>query len=121
MDRPPVAPETGRGSLAEIEKQRAAVLVALDKLHAHEVPASGSRPILRLVHPPMAVVDHDPVGAGLRVFITCRGWDLFALGGQLELFAAVRAVMRARPERQTWNRTVLAALWSCVGIDGRAA
>ena len=105
------------GSLTEIEKQRGAVLVALDRLFEHEVPRRRSR--LRLVSPAMSVLKVDRTGEGLRAFIVSRGRDLFNIGGHLELFAAVRAVMAARPERQMWNRTQLAALWGDIGEHGR--
>jgi hypothetical protein len=106
-----------QSELAEVEKQHGAVLAALDKLFAHEVSTSvPGRPALRLVHPALEAIDRDPVGVGLRAFITRRGLDLWAIGGHLELFAAVRYVMAARPERQAWNRTQLAALWGDIGI-----
>ena len=106
---------------AEIEKQRGAVLDALDRLFVHEIPAGDSnrRVTLRLVWPAGEAIDRDPIGAGLRAFLTRRGWDLWALGGHLELFQAVRAVMAARPDRQMWNRTMLAALWGDIGEYGQ--
>ena len=61
------------------------------------------------------MLDRDPVGEGLRAFIIHRGWDLWMHGGDEELFAAVRAIMTARPERRLWNRTQLAALWGDIG------
>jgi hypothetical protein len=105
---------------AQIEKQLGAVVDALDRLFVHEVPADDRRRItLRLVWPVAEAIDRDPVGAGLRAFITRRGWDLWAIGGDLELFAAARAVMTSRPERRMWNRTQLAALWGDIGEHGQ--
>src|ERR1700733_11535637 len=95
---------------AEIAKQRGAVIDALDKLFAHEVPVGCRRVELRLVWPRESVLDRDPVGEGLRAFIIHRGRDLWVCGGDAELFAAVRAIMVARPARRMWNRTQLAAL-----------
>src|SRR6516162_5983203 len=89
---------------AEVEKQHGAILQALDRLFELEVPR-GPRPGLRLVRSPSDAIDHDPAGEGLRAFITRRGWDLWAFGGELELFGAMRVVMAARPHRQMWNRT----------------
>jgi hypothetical protein len=104
---------------AEIVKQRGAVIDALDKLFAHEVPAVGCRRAeLRLVWPRESVLDRDPIGEGLRAFIVHRGRDLWACGGDAELFAAVRAIMTARPARRLWNRTQLAALWADIGEAG---
>ena len=108
-----------RSGPAEIEKQRGAVIDALDRLFAYEVPADDRcRITLRLVWPEGEAIDLDPVGEGLRAFIIRRGWDLWTFGGHLELFAAVRAVMAARPQRQMWNRTQLAALWGDIGEHG---
>jgi hypothetical protein len=109
-----------RADPAEIEKQRGAVLDALDRLFVHEIPTGDSnhRVALRLVWPAGEAIDRDPIGAGLRAFLTRRGWDLWAIGGHLELFRAVRAVMAARPDRQMWNRTILAALWGDIGEHG---
>lgn len=108
-----------RASPAEIEKQRGAVVDALDRLFVHEIPAGDRCRIrLRLVWPEGDVIDRDPVGEGLRAFIVRRGWDLWTMGGHLELFAAVSAVMAARPERQMWNRTQLASLWGDIGEHG---
>jgi hypothetical protein len=95
------------------EKQHGAVLAALDKLYEHEVPTRRSR--LRLVSPAISVLKVDRTGEGLRLFLRSRGRDLYALGGHLELFAAVRAVILARPERRAFNRTLLASLWSDIG------
>jgi hypothetical protein len=104
------------GSLTEVEKQHGAVLAALDRLFEHEVPRRRSR--LRLVSPAMSVLKVDRTGEGLRAFIVSRGRDLFDIGGHLELFGAVRAIVAARPERQTWNRTQLATLWGDIGEHG---
>jgi hypothetical protein len=101
---------------AEVEKQLGAVLDALDRLFVHETPIGGRRVALRLVWPAGEAIDRDR--AGLRAFIVRRGWDLWAIGGHLELFRAVRAVMVARPDRQMWNRTMLAALWGDIGEHG---
>jgi hypothetical protein len=103
-------------SFTEIEKQRGAVLAALDRLFEHEVPKRRSR--LRLVSPIMSVLKVDRTGEGLRAFIVSRGRDLFDIGGQLELFGAVRAIVAARPERQTWNTMVLTGLWANIGEHG---
>jgi hypothetical protein len=121
MSAPDRIDEPGRrASLAEIERQRSSVLAALDKLFEHEVPADGQRRIpLRLVWPIGDAIDRDPEGGGLRAYIIRRGWDLWGYGGHLELFAAVRAVMVARPDRQMWNRTQLAALWGDIGEHGQ--
>ena len=88
-----------RAGPAEIAKQRGAVVDALDRLFVHEVPA-GKRVAPRLVWPRESAHDRDPIGEGLRAFITRRGWDLWLCGGDAELFAAVRAIMTARPERR---------------------
>jgi hypothetical protein len=104
---------------AEIAKQRGAVIDALDKLFVHEVPVAGHRRVeLRLVWPRESVLDRDPIGEGLRAFIIHRGRDLWACGGDAELFAAVRAIMTARPTQRMWNRTQLAALWADIGEAG---
>lgn len=100
---------------AEILKQRGAAIDALDKLFTHEVPDGRRRVELRLVWPRESVLDRDPIGEGLRAFIIHRGWDLWMHGGDEELFAAVRAIMTARPEQRLWNRTQLAALWGDIG------
>ena len=105
-----------RSSLVEIEKQRGAVLAALDRLFEHEVPKRRSR--LRLVSPATSVLKVDRTGEGLRAFIVSRGRDPFDIGGHLELFVADRAVMVAKPERQTWNTMVLTALWANIGEHG---
>jgi hypothetical protein len=99
---------------AEIKKQHRAILAALDKLFVHEVP-TGARPRLRLAWPVIEAIDRDPVGEGLRVFIARRGRDLWSFGGEVELFLAMRAVMAARPGRQSWNRAQLMDLWSDIG------
>jgi hypothetical protein len=113
-------PKRRRADPAEIEKQRSAVVDALDRLFTHEVPAGGRRRVgIRLVWPVGDAIDRDPTGEGLRAFIVRRGWDLWAIGGHLELFRAVRAVMAARPQRQMWNRTQLAALWGDIGEHGQ--
>jgi hypothetical protein len=103
----------------DVAKQRGAVIDALDKLFAHEVPVAGRRRVeLHLVWPRESVLDRDPIGEGLRAFIIHRGRDLWACGGDAELFAAVRAIMTARPARRMWNRTQLAALWADIGEVG---
>jgi hypothetical protein len=107
---------TRRVSSAEIEKQHGAVLAALDRLFEHEVPKRRSR--LRMVSPAMSVLKVDRTGEGLRAFIVSRGRDLFDIGGHPELFGAVRAIVAARPERQTWNTMVLTALWANIGEYG---
>ena len=115
-----VAAKKPNAGSAEVDKQRGAVVDALDRLFAHEIPA-GDRPrvCLRLVWPEGEAIDRDPVGEGLRAFIIRRGKDLWTIGGHLELFAAVYAIMLARPERQMWNRTMLATLWGDIGEHGR--
>jgi hypothetical protein len=113
---PRIAEPRRRGvNSAEIKKQRGAVVDALDRLFAHEIPDGRRRVELRLVWPRESALDRDPIGEGLRAFIIRRGWDLWTHGGPLELFATVRVVMAARPERQMWNRTQLAALWGDIG------
>jgi hypothetical protein len=104
-------------SLAEIENQRGAVMAALDRLFEHEVPARRSRVNLRLVTPKLAVLKADPVGEGLRLFLRSRGRDLYTAGGDEELMLAFSAVMRERPDRRAFNRTLLASLWSDIGAD----
>jgi hypothetical protein len=89
-------------------------------LYEYEVP-HGPRPALRLVRSVSDAIDHDPTGEGLRAFIIRRGWDLWAFGGELELFGAMRAVMAARPERQTWNRHLLSTLWADIGARERSS
>jgi hypothetical protein len=112
----------GAGSRrVEIERQRFGVIVALDKLFAVEVPPADQRPQLRLVWPAIEAINRDRAGEGLRAFIDRRGRDLYAIGGQLELFATVRVVMAARPERQTWNRMQLANLWGDIGANESGA
>ena len=104
---------------AEVAKQRGAVIDALDKLFAHEVPIAACRRVeLRLVWPRESVLDRNPIGEGLRAFIVHRGRDLWLSGGDAELFASVRAIMEARPARRMWNRTQLATLWANVGEAG---
>jgi hypothetical protein len=61
-------------------------------------------------------VDTHLEGEGLRAFLERRGWDLWAIGGELALFGAMRAVMAAQPHRQKWNRTLLSALWADIGM-----
>jgi hypothetical protein len=101
---------------AEIGRQYGAVLLALDELFGLEVPR-GPAPKLRLVRSFGEAVDRDHVGESLRAIIIRRGEDLFAIGGQLGLFAAVRAVMAARPDRQRWNNHALSALWAGIGAE----
>ena len=100
---------------AEIERQRSAVCQALDRLFELEVPHNPHLG-LRLVWSLTDAIDHDPVGTGLRSFITSRGRDLWAIGGDLELFSAMRAVMAARPARQKWNRHLLSTLWADIRV-----
>jgi hypothetical protein len=107
-----------RTDRAEIDKQHSAVLAALDKLFELEVPR-WPRPILHLVAPAIEAIDRDPAGEGLRAFIIRRGWDVWAIGGELELFGAMRAVMVARPHRQVWNRHQLSTLWADIGLHER--
>jgi hypothetical protein len=102
----------------EVERQHRAVLDALDKLYKYEVPARAGKPALRLVRPG-GDVDPYPAAAELRAFIVERGVALWAYGGELELFGAMRAVMAARPYRQKWNRTVLSTLWADIGMPER--
>ena len=103
--------------LTEIKEQCGAVLIALDKLFEHEVPRRRSRARLRLVTPKMAVLKADQAGEGLRLFLRSRGRDLYAAGGDEELMLAFSAVMRERPNRRAFNRTLLASLWSDIGVD----
>lgn len=104
-----------------IEDQHGAILAALDKLYEHEVPQRRSRTRLRLVTPRLAVLKADQTGEGLRLFLRSRGQDLYGAGGHLGLFAAVRAVMMARPGRRTWNQMQLAALWGDIGENESAS
>ncbi|HZZ25979.1 MAG TPA: hypothetical protein VFE60_27035 [Roseiarcus sp.] len=104
-----------------VEEQRGAVIAALDKLYEHEVPKRRSRTRLRLVTPRLAALKADQTGEGLRLFLQSRGRDLWAIGGHLELLAAVRVVMAARPGRKTWNTMQLTALWSDIGVDESAS
>jgi hypothetical protein len=113
-----IAPSQARTDRAEIDKQRSAVLQALDKLFELEGPR-GAKPGLRLVRPVLEAIDHDLAGQGLRAFIIRRGWDLWTVGGDLELFGAMRAVMAARPQRQMWNRHLLSTLWADIGLHER--
>jgi hypothetical protein len=87
----------------------------LDKLFALETPRAG-KPVLRLVGPG-ETIDREHAGEELRAFIVRRGWDLWAYGGELELFGALRAIMAAQPRRQLWNRTMLSSLWADIGLD----
>jgi hypothetical protein len=107
-----------RSNRAEIDRQRGALLQALDKLYAYEVVARGGKPTLRLVRPGEAI-DCDCTGEELRAFITRRGWDLWTIGSELELFGAMRHVMAARPSRQKWNRHLLSTLWWDIGLPER--
>jgi hypothetical protein len=116
--RKPRRPSQTEIDTLEVGRQRTGVIVALDKLFAAEVLAADRHPKLRLVWPAIEAIDRDSAGEGLRTFITRRGRDLYAIGGQLELFATVRAVMVVRPERQAWNRTQLASLWGSIGENG---
>jgi hypothetical protein len=100
---------------AAIDRQHGAILAALDKLHEREVGAGAGKPVLRLVRPGEPIA-RDPVGEELRASIVRCGWDLWAEGGELELFGAMRGVMAARPSRQMWNRTTLSALWAGIGL-----
>jgi hypothetical protein len=103
-----------------ITKQRAAVLEALDKLFDLEVPRRSIRPMLRLVSPLEDELGAgEPVGEELRAFLIRRGWDIWTVGAELELFKAVRHVMTARPDRQRWNRAVLSTLWADIGSHDR--
>jgi hypothetical protein len=74
---------------------------------------------LRLVRSLSDAIDHGPAGEGLRAYIARRGSDLWAFGGELELFGAMRAVAAARPQREKWNCRVLSALWANIGDHGR--
>jgi hypothetical protein len=109
----PAARSKARRALAaEIEKQHGAILAALDKLFLREVPTDRHpRARLRLVWPATEVIDRDRVGEGLRAFIRYRGRDLWSYGGELQLFAAMRAIAAARPGRRSWNQAQLATLW----------
>jgi hypothetical protein len=107
-----------RSDRARIDRQRSALLQALDKLYEYEVVARAGKPALRLVRPGEAL-DCDRAGEELREFITRRGWDFWALGGELELFGAMRAVMASRPSRQKWNRHLLSTLWWDIGPPER--
>jgi hypothetical protein len=102
---------------AEIENQHGAVIAALDRLFTHEVPSRRSRVNLRLVAPKMAALKADQAGEGLRLFLRSRGRDLYSIGGDEELMLAFSAVMRERPDRRAFNRTLLASLWSDIGVD----
>jgi hypothetical protein len=109
---------TPRIAKAEVEQQHRAILSALDKLYEYEVPLRSSRPALRLVAAGEGGAGPSE-GEELRASIVRRGWDLWAFGGELELFGAMRAVMAARPYRQKWNRTVLSGLWLDIGMPER--
>jgi hypothetical protein len=111
------APARTRSGHVEIDRQHSAILEALDKLFALETPRAG-KPVLHLVQSGDLSVG-DRAGEGLRAFIIRRGWDLWAYGGELELFGAMRAVMAAQPSRQMWNRTVLSSLWADIGVPER--
>ena len=93
---------------AEIEKQRGAVVDALDRLFAHEIPAGDRhRVCLRLVWPEGEAIDRDRSAKGCAPSSSAA-----TIGGHLELFAAVYAVMVARPERRMWNWT----MWRRCGV-----
>jgi hypothetical protein len=102
---------------AETRPQLDAVIAALDRLFAHEIPTWRSRPHLRLVGPALSVLKADQMGEGLRLFLRSRGRDLYTIGGDEELMLAFSAVMRERPDRRAFNRTLLASLWSDIGVD----
>jgi hypothetical protein len=102
----------------ELDQQHGAILAALDKLYEYEVAACASRPVLRLVSPGDAI-DRDSASEGLRVSLVRHGWDLWAFGGELGLFDALRYVMARQPHRQKWNRTVLSTLWADIGMPER--
>jgi hypothetical protein len=53
----------------------------------------------------------------LRLFLRSRGRDLYAAGGDEELMLAFSAVMRERPDPRAFNGTLLASLWSDIGVD----
>ena len=108
----------------EVENQHAAILQALDKLYDISAPPNGTlKPVLSLVLPDEEIcVHHNLDRERLRAFLERRGWDLWAFGGEIELFGAMRHVMAARPQRQKWNRTMLSALWWDVGApESRSA
>jgi hypothetical protein len=100
---------------AEIEGHRRAIVAALDRLFVHETPTRHSRAHLRLAGPTLAVLKADSTGEGLRLFLRSRGRDLYAAGGDEELMLAFSAVIRERPDRRAFNRTLLASLWSDIG------
>ena len=114
-----MVPAQARSDRTEVDKQHGAVLQALDKLFELEVAARAGRPVLRLVSPAIEAIDRDPAGEGLRAFLVRRGWDIWAMHGELGLFGAMRAVMATRPQRQMWNRTVLSGLWADIGVPER--
>jgi hypothetical protein len=69
------------------------------------------------VGPGLAALKANQTGEGLRLFLRSRGRDLYAIGGDEELMLAFSAVMRERPDRRAFNRTLLASLWSDIGVD----
>jgi hypothetical protein len=107
---------------AEIERCRGFVLLALDKLFALEVPREPCQS-LRLVSPIGELADelaaNQSASRGLRAYLVSRGWDLYRLGGDLELFNSMREVIQARPDRVRWNRAMLSALWAYIGPQER--
>jgi hypothetical protein len=103
---------------ADVQQQCGAVVLALDKLFVAEVPQRVARPMLRLV-PPLEDELGEPAGEELRAFLVRRGWDIWTIGGELELFKAVRHVMSVRPDRQRWNRAMLSMLWADIGSQDR--
>jgi hypothetical protein len=111
----PGAIKAQRALAAEIEKQHSCILAALDKLFQHSVPSDGRPPRLRLVWPATEAIDRDTTGEGLRALIRYRGRDLWSYGGEVQLFAAMRAIAAARPGRRSWNQMQLAALWADIG------
>jgi hypothetical protein len=106
----------------EVQRHQGFILLALDKLFALEVPREPG-PSLRLVSPIGELADElvasQSASKGLRAYLARRGWDLWELGGDIELFNTMRSVMKARPERQRWNRAVLSSLWADVGMRER--
>jgi hypothetical protein len=107
------ANSTRHGPFAEVRRLRSTVLAALDRLYAHETAAGAAR--LRLVWSAGGVASTDSEGEELRATIARCGWNLWSYGGQLELFAAVREMLEARPSRQAWYRTQLQGLWGDIG------
>ena len=105
-----------RSSLAraEIEKQREAIVAALDRLFEYEVPRRRSQ--LRLVSPAISALKGRPHWRGIAISFSVRAVATSAIGGDESSCCLLRRhAQTSRP--RAFNRTLLASLWSDVGVD----